>query len=472
MRKVLAICGLTWKSAFRYRLFWVMLALLIGAVAGLPMILKDDGTAKGLTQILLTYTLSSVATLLGFATLWLSCGTLAKDVEECQMQVVAVKPIARWQVWLGKLLGIITLDAVLLALAGTSIFFLLQWRASKLPAPEQAVLRREIFVARAGATERPPDLGPEIEKQVETRVGKTQLSETDLAEVRKQAAEYVVSEYTDVPPGGVRMWKIDLSSVKAHLRNEPLQIRVKFHTSDANTDKEYRTTWFVGPTNALGAVVIQEQFPPDSFQEFRVPPNLIDDRGQLIVQFLNGYLVPGQDGGANMVPNANAMIFPLEDGFQVLYPESSFGMNFIRGLMILLFWLALLATIGLACASFLSFPVAAFVSLALLLLGLSSGTISMVVQNGTITGYDAAKGGYGHSPVDLLLVPIFDGALKIIQLVEGFSPVDALSSGHSVTWTDLGWAFVQIVLILGGFFCVLGMILFARRELATAQSNN
>src|SRR5579862_5406742 len=124
MKKILAIAGLTWKSAFRYRLFWVMAVLLLGAVVGLPLMLKDDGTAKGLTQILLTYTLNAVATLLGIATLWLSCGTLAKDVEECQMQVVAVKPIARWQIWLGKWFGLLALDAVLLALSGAAIFAL------------------------------------------------------------------------------------------------------------------------------------------------------------------------------------------------------------------------------------------------------------------------------------------------------------------------------------------------------------
>ena len=98
MNKIATIAGLTWKAAFRYRLFWILCALLAGAVLGLPLLIKDDGTAQGMVQILLTYTLSATATLLGFATLWLSCGTLAKDVEECQVQMVAGKPIARYDV--------------------------------------------------------------------------------------------------------------------------------------------------------------------------------------------------------------------------------------------------------------------------------------------------------------------------------------------------------------------------------------
>src|SRR6266516_7210310 len=128
---------LTWKAAFRFRLFWVLTGLLLGSVVVLPLLLKDDGTARGFTQILLTYTLSAITGLLGLATLWLACGTLARDIEECQMQVVAVKPIARWQIWLGKWLGIMALNAALLALAGGSVYALLLWRANRLPSEQQ-----------------------------------------------------------------------------------------------------------------------------------------------------------------------------------------------------------------------------------------------------------------------------------------------------------------------------------------------
>src|SRR5437868_6863450 len=146
MQRLLAIAGLTWKAAFRFRLFWVLTVLLLGSVVVLPLLLKDDGTARGFTQILLTYTLSVITTLLGFTTLWLACGTLARDVEECQMQMVAVKPIARWQIWLGKWLGLVGLNAALLLVAGGSVYALLQWRAHRLPRAQQQILRNEIFV--------------------------------------------------------------------------------------------------------------------------------------------------------------------------------------------------------------------------------------------------------------------------------------------------------------------------------------
>src|ERR1035437_325821 len=157
MQPLLAIACLTWKAAFRFRLFLVVAVVLIASVIGLPILIKDDGTARGFTQILLTYTLSTITALLGLSTLWLSCGTLARDIEECQMQMVAVKPIARWQIWLGKWLGIMLMNTLLLALAGGAGFVLLQWRARKLPAEQLTVLRNEVLVARGSAREPQPD---------------------------------------------------------------------------------------------------------------------------------------------------------------------------------------------------------------------------------------------------------------------------------------------------------------------------
>jgi hypothetical protein len=70
------------------------------------------------------------------------------------------------------------------------------------------------------------------------------------------------------------------------------------------------------------------------------------------------------------------------------------------------------------------------------------------------------------------MVPVFKGALTVINLATTFSPVDYLSSGRSITWTDLGLAITQIVVLLGGIFAVLGIILFTRRELAATQAQS
>src|ERR1700719_771327 len=184
MQQIFAIVGLTWKAAFRYRLFWVLTTLLLGAVVGLPLLLKDDGTAEGFTQILLTYTLSAVTGILGMCTLWLACGTLARDIEECQLQMVVVKPIARWQIWLGKWLGLVTLDAALLVVAGVSVFCLLQWRAKGLPEKELAKLKNEVLIARGSVKEdnRDADIERSTDQIFEQKRKKYEADGVDLKE--------------------------------------------------------------------------------------------------------------------------------------------------------------------------------------------------------------------------------------------------------------------------------------------------
>ena len=47
MQRLFAIAKLTLKAAFRYRLVQILMVLLLGAVIGLPLVIKHDGTAQG-----------------------------------------------------------------------------------------------------------------------------------------------------------------------------------------------------------------------------------------------------------------------------------------------------------------------------------------------------------------------------------------------------------------------------------------
>jgi hypothetical protein len=212
----------------------VLAALLLGSVVVLPLLLKDDGTARGFTQILLTYTLGVITTLLGFSTLWLSCGTLARDIEECQMQVVVVKPIARWQIWLGKWLGIVMLNAALLALSGASVYGLLQWRARKLPADQREILRTEIFTARASLKEPLPNIDDAVDLEIKKIPDFASMSAEQQEQTRQQLRERVQAFYQVVMPGHYRRWLIDFGFRKHLIGDQPLFLRVKFYVAQTN----------------------------------------------------------------------------------------------------------------------------------------------------------------------------------------------------------------------------------------------
>lgn len=456
MQALFAIARLTFKAAFRFRLVPVLLVCLLGAVLLLPAVIKDDGTARGLTQIVLTYNLGLIAGVLGLTTLWLACGTLARDIEECQMQVVAVKPVARWQIWFGKWLGIMMLDALMLVVATGSVYLQLLWRAQKLSPDQREVLAQEIFVARGSLREPLPDLEPAIERLAAERVKSSEtLAKMPPAELRKLLREQLKARLQIVPPGMTRRWQINVGLAKNALRDRPLFLRVKFFAAEKSPTGTFDAIWEAGPPESPRRVQSMRSQAPETFHEFSIPPGLLDERGILTVEFTN--------------PNETALLFPLEDGFEVLYREGGFGLNYARGVAIIFCWLALLAAVGLAAASFLSFPVAAFVALGLLIVSFSTGTMKTIIEQGTILEVNPNTGKVDEPGLfDTATVLAFKGLLGLVNMVRGFSPIDSLSTGRSITWWQLARAIIQIVILIGGAFAALGVGIFTRRELATA----
>jgi len=131
-----------------------------------------------------------------------------------------------------------------------------------------------------------------------------------------------------------------------------------------------------------------------------------------------------------------------------------FGPNFIRGLGIIFCWMGLLAALGLAAASFLSFPAPRF----------SPGMLAMSLQqhsrecrirrnNRRLQFRERHSRKYAGG---LCRDPGFRAVL-MSSTWRRVSPVDALSSGRSITWSQLGLAFTQIILLLGWYHSLSGM---------------
>ena len=453
-----SVAWLTVRAAFRYRLVVVLMALLVGAVIVLPMVIKHDGTAQGFTQILLTYTLGVITALLSLVTLWLACGTLARDVDECQMQVVATKPIARWQIWLGKWLGVMLLNAMLLAVASGAVFLLLQWRATQLPAEVQEALRSNVLTARAVVNEPTPDFDAKVDEVIRQRRTELEAKGVDLRTFRAQAREMIKAQEQMVPPEYFRRFELDFRSRRDALKESPIFVRVKFHTPELSAKRPYEIEVVAGPPESAQRVGAFRSLAAEAAHEIELGKVALDARGFLVVEIANRSDTP--------------LIFPMEDGFEVLYREGGFGLNYVRAILVLFFALGLLAAIGLFAASFLSFPVAAFLATTVLILGLSSGTLKSVVEDRTVMGFEHDTNTQLYPMVDAVMVPLFEVLLKAVNLVHQFSPIDAVSSGRSVTWGIVAQAAGLVVLLMGGVFAALGITAFTRRELATAQANH
>lgn len=466
LQPLAAVMALTWKAALRYRLFVAVALLLVGSVVLLPLLIKDDGTARGFAQILLTYTLSTITLLLGLATLWLSCGVLARDIEECQMQMVVVKPIARWQIWLGKWLGVISLNAVLLAVSGGAVYGLLMYRADQLSERERGRLNSEILVARGSLKEEAFDIKAAVEQVLAAQTRGALTNDMNFVYERSMIEQGLRARTEVVPPNNIRAWRIPVGSFSPVLDLDRFQLRFRFYGADTNSLKEHAGEWTIGAgQNSIRSNPLPLAANTFHEQTVRLTPlgeskrlrDLLNSEGELLIQYRNA--------------DDSAVVFPIEDGLEVLYHEGGFALNYVRGLLVILFWLSLLSALGLAASSYMTFPVACFCSLGILVVVFSSGTLASTVTEGTIMGVNHETGEPVAQRFDSVMLPVFAGMLKVINLAQEFSPVDSLSTGRSITWGRLAQAFAQIVLLLGGMLAAGGIWLFHRRELATAPSN-
>ena len=130
----------------------------------------------------------------------------------------------------------------------------------------------------------------------------------DVKAVRKQILERVKADYQLVDPGYIKPFQVKLSSVKKIRRDQPLYLRIKFNAADKTPSGVYGGLWRVGvPRKTQLWESEMMSLAPDTFHEFPVPP-YFDDDGVLTVGFLN--------------PNNTPLLFPLDDGFEVLYVKA------------------------------------------------------------------------------------------------------------------------------------------------------
>lgn len=457
LHRILTIARLTIHSAFRYRLVALIVTLLAGVLLGMPYLIKHNGTAEMLTQIVISYSLSLIILLLGLLTVWLSCSTLAKDIQECQMQMIAVKPISRWQIFLGKWLGITTLNACLLLVAGGIVLGILSTESKKLNEEQRDLLHQKILVARGGLKESPPDLSPDVERLFQERINRPGVAEMDHEYIREKVEEEVWALHQIVKPNHLRSWEIDFGWRHRLVKDRPLHLRVKFYAAQNSVSGQYPTLWIVGDPN-VGMFWREElNLSPVSYHEIPIPAGLIGTDGILRIQCRNY--------------TESSLIFPVEEDLEVLYPEGSFWLNFARALLLVLIWLGLLSALGLAAASILSFPVASFFVFALITIVFSGNLFHSIVEEGTISPIDEHTGEPTWTKLDWILVPAFATTLELIESVREISPIEALASGRSIPSDKLAWVFLKLGFLVGLPVTGIGIYLFHRNELATSGKN-
>lgn len=456
VRTVLSIARLTVQAAVRFRIVQFLTVVLMVLVIALPIMLKHDGTAHGLTQIILSYSLASIITILGFATFWLAVGNLAREVEDGQLQMICAKPVSFWKILLGKWLGIMTINAVILFVTGTTVQFLLQWRAQQLPEEQRVILEQQILTARSSILAPLPDFDRMAEEKLATNNSENLPTDFDRNAALAQIRSKIITRHQGVLFRQQKMWTFPMGKAASKIGTNRLSMRVRFQA--AGTGREpvlLQTRWHLGNANSSNHYYYEKELTTDTFHEIPIPIGVLDGDGNIEIRFNN--------------TTGRPVIFDINDRPELLYREASFETNTLRAFAILFCWLGLGAAIGLAAASKLNFNVAAFFTMSLVIIGMFDGTIAVVSENATI--WDTHSHGevgltFLQRAADAVLVPMIRFLNFLLGAINDYSPIESLSLGRSITWGQLATAYFQCWLVFGSLLAALAIFAFGRRELA------
>ena len=483
---VYAIAIKTIRSALRSHVVHVVLALLGAAILMLPLTIADDGTAQGHVQVSLNYSLGVTGILLSLVALWLGCTGLAEDIETYQMHLVVSKPVGRWQIWLGRWLGIILLQGALLALAATVILVLTYWRirTADFPIVERRKLGAEVMVARRLFMPEKPDLEAMVQEELQRRLatGSTQPAMINDKTVRDTLRRQLRTRLTEVPAASTRFYPF--AGLPVPERDGYLSLRYRLYVDSAKT-RDQRVThgnWLLMlPPEAEGrpprAVLL---FPHNAmaggFQQVSLPARLglPDGTSIPLVQPDGGTVLAYQ----NLDPESKSVVIQEEDGPALLIRVGGFTPNYVRVVLLLFLQIVFLAALGCTCGAGLSTPVAIFMAAAYLVFG---GMMDALGYLFTLDPVQWPEGllskllfGFGYY-FDLLagepgvlekLAFVVRSATQLVVVPLGdFNEVARLAQGELLEFSRMGWVSFTILVLRGLPIALLGIWVLTRREL-------
>jgi hypothetical protein len=427
---------------------FVVVLLVLIPVMGLAM--SGDNTIKGKLQSFVTYGLALVSLLLSLLTVIAATHSLADDIKERRVYTVLTKPIRRYELLLGKVTGIILLDVVLLAFFGCLIYSLTRYIPvyNKATAEQMQTLNNEFFTARASIKPPKPDVSKEVTELYQKLKASNQLPEdATFRQVIKYLTQIKQMEKRAVGTGQELHWQFE--NIRITDPNQSLFLRFKYDVATNPPDLNIYGAWVAGdlrqlpivPTGRGSVYFFQRKDLIRTFHEIEIPGNAVASDGHLEIAFVNPPI------------NNTVVIFPPDEGIELLYKTENYTVNFFKAVLIIFFRLVFLACLGIFAATFLSFPVAILLCLAVLFMA-ATGTFAL-------ESFDVLSG-----EINTVYKFFVQTLIEMIPRFDQYSAGSFLAPARLISWPLLA-KIAGIVVGLQSFVTLLlSLLIFKFKEIA------
>lgn len=478
--QIFAVALVLIRESVRLRISLAFIVVLLIALPIIPLWIDSSEPLRYQIQNFLTDSMSLVYVLAACMTLILACATVSFEIRDRQIWHLMTKPIGRIQYLLGKWLGLALLNFILLLIGGISIFSFTEYLRTRPTAdPMDAVaVSDEVLTARVGVLPIFTSMSTEeLRQRVDSEIDNNAVLKDEIAtgekrmnDVRRQLARQVRRENLDqqraIAPttqgeGGELDSRVYLFPGLGNARKDGtiLTLRYEFHIGRSESTDHYPVVFDFPDVGER----VEQIYVPEQWHSVLIPSQWIGEDGILRLRILNGgFSETPSEATLMFFPNGATLYFDA-DGLEVMWQASTFEANFLRAMIINWVKLSFLAILGVAAATFLSFPVAVMLAFTIFIGGSLAPFIAMSmnefrVHPDTIWPLRMVQWG---------VIGIAWSAEWLLRPFGDASPNVLVVEGRLVPWRGVLRNLLQIGVFWSCLALLVGWWAFRRRELAT-----
>jgi hypothetical protein len=456
MKKIIALAVLTLRSALNSRIVLILGLLLTLVLALFPLHLQGDGTAPGRVRILLEYTLGALVTILSFSIAWTACSAVAREAADRQLQLVLTKPVTRLQIWLGKWLGLVALHAAFLFVGGLILYLIL---LSSLPSSTPTPADKNWEWAHYQILNPIVDsIGTALDRRLEDArqnglvpregpIPQRTINYFSL-EIRRSLAT--------LAPGTSFVWSFELPPEAGNL-SAPLRLRYRFSASRWERN-QVPLEWRFQRGPKIQAPVVHQTAYAEETWELPLPYGLYGGSGPLQITC------------ANLTTNPQTtLVFEPDQSIHILVTHRDNGINYVRGLLVLLARLSFFAAVGITAGCLFSMPTALFFTFFILILLSLGASIHEVAETGIFAVSHSGET-VGAGILEPSILAVHRTINRLLDPIQSLDAIHRLGGQERISWGDVGRAWRVYVAIWGGSLLLVGLVALRRREFGKPEN--
>lgn len=441
MKQIYAIARSTFHLLFQRGTGWGIWAATSSLAIFIFANCKADGILLHELQLRIRYSMVFSTVLLSLCTLFIACLSIRRDIDQKIMQALTASKLHRYQIWLGKWVGLtvfawLTFALTLICVSAASFVAIRAWE------PDSKSLKTAYSaLGRCYRDWRPEQLPLHIQTKQEfrrrERLGLLPENRTEWA-IKNDLKKEIRRTEQYVEPDASKTWQFDVKQPPDY--GETFTLEYTFFSEERRS--RVSGIWTISAKDAPGKYTALTTNYPYSTGQISVPVSVIPPDGKLTVTF------EGKDS-----PH---LIFPRDSGIRILCDDGSLAQNILQLCIPLFIHLGAVTATGLAVAVPFTLPVAVFAALVLYLLATTGRFFGSVVE-------DLTWGDPGL--MKTISVTVIRGGISLAQGLRIPPVMGRFSEGISLNFVPLAMEWGGSALIYSILLALLGMILLTRKEL-------